>query len=82
MRRLHVTFVVEPFTQQEREFRRICLAGGIWDILQRADSAGVKLRFTLEIKDQVNSFNNPLPRQIIPPKYESRTTVTRVDAPL
>ena len=86
MRRLHVTFVVEPFTQREREFRRICSASGIWDILQRADSAGVKLRFTLEVKDQVvsmvNSFNNPLLQQIIPPKYESRTTVTRVDAPL
>jgi hypothetical protein len=84
MRRLHVTFVVEPFRQWEREFRRICSAGGIWGILQRADSAGVKLRFTLEIKDRVvpmvNSFDDPLPRQIIPPKYESRTTVTRVDA--
>ena len=85
MRRLHVTFV-ESLTRWEHEFRRICSASGIWGILRMADSAGVKLRFTLEIKDQVvptvNSFNNPFPRQIIPPKYESRTTVTRVGAPL
>jgi hypothetical protein len=86
MRRLHVTFVVEPFRQWECEFKRICSAAGIWGILQRADSAGVKLRFTVEIKGwmipMVNSSNNSLPRQIIPPKYESRTTVTQVDAPL
>jgi hypothetical protein len=86
MRRLHVTFVIEPFALREREFRRICSASGIWGILQRADSAGVKLRFTLEIKDQVvprvHSFNNPLPQRIIPPEYESRTTIKRVDAPL
>jgi hypothetical protein len=86
MRRLHVTFAVEPFEKWEREFKRICSAAGIWGILQRADSAGVKLRFTLEIKGRVlpmvNSFNISLPRRIIPPKYESITTVTQVDAPL
>jgi hypothetical protein len=78
MRHLHVTFVME----WERQFRRICSAAGIWDILQMADSAGVKLRFTLEIRDQMDPFNNPFPSQIIPPKYQSRTTVTRVGAPL
>jgi hypothetical protein len=71
MRHLHVTFVVE----WEREFRRICAAAGIWDILHMADSAGVTLRFTLKIKDQMDPFNNPLPRRIIPPKYQSRTTL-------
>jgi hypothetical protein len=76
MRHLHVTFVVE----WEREFRNICSAAGIWDILQTADSAGVKLRFTLQIQDRVNSFHNPLPQQLIPPKYQSRTTVTRISA--
>ena len=88
MRALHVTFWIEPLTrsaQWEHDFGRICSAGGIWGILQKADMAGVKLRFTFEIKDQLvrmfGAFNLLLPRQILPPKYESRTTVILADAP-
>jgi hypothetical protein len=74
MRYLHVTFAI----QLERQFRRICSASGIWKILQVADSAGVKLRFTLEIKEPGDLFSTPVRREMIPPKYQSRTTVRRV----
>jgi hypothetical protein len=74
MRYLHITFAM----QLERQFRRICSAAGIWKILQMADSAGVKLRFTIEINVPGDLFNNPLRLEMIPPKYQSRTTVRQV----
>ena len=93
MRRLHITLIVEPVTLP-KEWKckqwHICPEESTCNIVREAELVGVEVRFTLEIlgcvEPMVNSVENSVDisilRNILPPNYESRTTVRQAGVPI
>jgi hypothetical protein len=78
IRRLHVTFTNEYMPESEwmPKIKRICSAGGIWDIIRKAESAGVELRFTIDIRCPMRpQLDISLVREFFPTQYESGVTI-------
>ena len=78
MRRLHITisYADEPWrwTRWADRIKRICLGGGIWIILHKAESGGIQLRFTL-VEGRVTSFDSSLVQEVLPIQHQPRTTI-------
>jgi hypothetical protein len=78
IRRLHVTFTDDyrPESEWIPRIRRICSVSGIWDIIRKAESAGVELRFTIDFSRPMGRRPDiPFIREFFPTQYESRVTV-------
>jgi hypothetical protein len=85
MRRLHVTLTNEmrdPWTNWQRDIAKLHDAGKIWDIVQKAELAGVELRFTLELLNHgAGLTDRSLIRGVIPLRYEPKTTIKQAGPP-
>jgi hypothetical protein len=78
IRRLHVTFTNDhrPESVWMPNIKRICSASGIWDIIRKAESAGVELHFTVDFECPMRrQFDISFIREFFPTQYESRVTV-------
>jgi hypothetical protein len=78
IRRLHVTFTNDYRAEVEwmPKIKRICSASGIWDIIRKAESAGVKLRFTIDFPLPMRrQLDISFVREFFPTQYESGVTI-------
>jgi hypothetical protein len=78
IRRLHVTFTNDYRSESEwmPKIKRICSAGGIWDIIRKAESAGVELHFTIDFpRPMRRHLDISFVREFFPTQYESRVTI-------
>jgi hypothetical protein len=58
------------------KIKRICSASGIWDIIRKAESAGVKLRFTIDFPLPMRrQLDISFVREFFPTQYESGVTI-------
>lgn len=61
MQRLHIILTnntSKPWIDWRYQIQKICKAGHIWDIVQKADSAGVELRITLQLPKVVPGWGD------------------------
>jgi hypothetical protein len=78
IRRLHVTFTNDyrPESKWMPRIKRICSTSGLWDIIRKAESAGVELHFTIDFPCPMRRhLDISFVREFFPTQYESRVTI-------